>query len=175
MNVVNKKIKSFTDLIVWREGHKLVVDIYIRSAENLSIHTEDGSRGIHTSSAELIKLRKTPAFQAGEVYKATSKFPKEETYSLTDQMRRSATSVTSNIAEGFGRQTYKEKIQFYYLVQGSLTELKNQLIIAKHVGFLRNEIFDQLAMQANIVHQLLQGLIKKSKLILNSSILNHKS
>ena len=122
-----KKIRDFTDLIVWQEGHKLVIYIY----------------------------------------KITMSFPKEETYSLVDQMRRSSSSVTSNIAEGFGRQTYKEKIQFYYLAQGSLIELKNQVIIAKDVGYLSDDVYIRLVEQTNFVHQLLQGLISKSKTFLN--------
>ncbi len=117
------RIKAFTDLIVWKEGHKLVVMIY----------------------------------------KTTKRFPKEETYSLMDQMKRAASSVTSNIAEGFGRQTYKEKVQFFYLSQGSLTELKNQIYISKDVGYLSDQEFNILINQSNFVHQLLQGLIKKSK------------
>ncbi len=123
----SQKIKSFTDLKVWQEGHKLVILIY----------------------------------------QITKKFPQKEVYSLTDQIRRSATSIISNIAEGFGRQTYKEKIQFYYLAQGSLTELKNQILIAKDVGYLKNKDFSNLVEKVNIVHQLLQGLIKKSKTFLN--------
>ncbi len=101
------------------------------------------------------------------VYKITKNFPREETYSLVDQMRRAATSVTSNIAEGFGRQTYKEKVQFYYQAQGSLVELKNQIIISKDVGYLGNDKFEELVYQANIAHQLLQGLITKSKSFIN--------
>lgn len=97
------------------------------------------------------------------IYKITGKFPTKETYSLIDQMRRAATSITSNIAEGFGRQTYKEKVQFYYLAQGSLTELKNQLFISKDVGYLNNMLFKKVTIQANIAHKLLQGLIKKTK------------
>ena len=103
-------------------------------------------------------------------YKITSKFPLKETYSLVDQMRRAAASITSNIAEGFGRRTYKEKIQFYYLAQGSLTELKNQVIISKDVGYLDLNKYNLLTNQANTAHKLLQGLITKSK-----SFLNHKS
>ncbi|PIR80147.1 MAG: hypothetical protein COU25_01570 [Candidatus Levybacteria bacterium CG10_big_fil_rev_8_21_14_0_10_35_13] len=57
------------------------------------------------------------------IYKTTDNFPKKETYSLTDQMRRCAISITSNIAEGFSRQGKKEKLQFYYVSKGSLTEL----------------------------------------------------
>ncbi len=121
------KIKEFTDLLVWQEGHKLVL----------------------------------------LVYKITQSFPKQEVYSLVDQMRRAASSITSNVAEGFGRQGYKEKIQFYYLAQGSLTELKNQLLISKDVGYQSQNNFDQLMTQANKTHQLLQGLITKSKYFLN--------
>ncbi len=101
------------------------------------------------------------------VYKITKSFPKTEMYSLIDQMRRSATSITSNIAEGFGRQTYKEKVQFYYLSQGSLTELKNQLLIAKDVGYLNSVKYYNLAQQVSFVHRLLQGLIQKSKSFIN--------
>jgi four helix bundle protein len=104
------------------------------------------------------------------IYKKTESFPAKETFSLIDQMRRAATSITSNIAEGFGRQTYKEKVQFFYLAQGSLIELKNQLIIAKDVDYLLKDDYTQLFNQANEAHQLLQGLIKKSK-----SFIVHKS
>ena len=104
------------------------------------------------------------------VYKLTDKFPSKETYSLTDQMRRAAASITANIAEGFGRHSYKEKTQFYYLSQGSLLELKNFIIIAKDVGYLSNTDFSQIAQQANIAHQLLQGFIQKTK-----TFINHKS
>lgn len=126
----SSKIREFTDLKVWQEGHRLVV----------------------------------------LVYKITKDFPREKTYSLTDQMRRAASSVTSNIAEGFGRQGYKEKIQFYYLAQGSLTELKNQILIAKDVGYLNERDFKELSEKASATHRLLQGLITKSK-----TFLNHKS
>lgn len=122
------KIQSFTDLIVWQEGHKLVILIY-----------------------QITKL-----------------FPKEETYSLIDQMRRAASSITANIAEGFGRQSYKEKVQFYYMSQGSLVELKNFILIAKDVGYLKEKDFQQLTEQINLTHQLLQGFIRKTKSFLKS-------
>ena len=122
------KIKSFTDLRVWQEGHALAI----------------------------------------AVYEVTRSFPREEAYSLTDQMRRAVVSITSNVAEGFGRQTYKEKIQFYYMAHGSLTELKNQLLLAKDIGYLKKSDLDRLAPIANNTHKLLQGLIRKSKEILKS-------
>lgn len=104
------------------------------------------------------------------VYKITKKFPKEELFCLVSQMRRAALSVTSNIAEGFGRQGLKEKIQFYYLAQGSLTELKNQILAARDVGYISKADLDSLVEQANSAHQLLQGLLTKTK-----SFVNHKS
>lgn len=104
------------------------------------------------------------------IYKCTKSFPRDEMYSLIDQMHRAAVSITSNIAEGFGRQSYKEKIQFYYLSQGSLIELKNQLIIALDVGFLSKEEYSKIKLQADTSHKLLQGLIRSSK-----EFLNHKS
>jgi len=104
------------------------------------------------------------------IYQITKKFPKEEIYSLINQIRRAAASVTANIAEGFGRQGCKEKIQFYYLAQGSLIELKDQILIAKDVGYLENKELEILVEKANTTHSLLQGLITKSK-----TFINHKS
>jgi four helix bundle protein len=101
------------------------------------------------------------------IYKITGEFPKSETYSLIDQMRRAVASITANIAEGFGRHSYKEKVQFYYLAQGSLTELKNFLIIARDVGYIKLDVYNELLEQANLSHKLLQGLITKSKTFLN--------
>lgn len=98
------------------------------------------------------------------IYRVTQLFPKEEIFGLISQMKRCSVSITSNIAEGFGRQTYKEKIQFYVIARGSITELQNQLMIAKDVGFIKNsndynDIFDKTIK----VHKIINGLIKKSK------------
>lgn len=94
------------------------------------------------------------------IYKMTSRFPSKETYSLIDQMRRAAVSVTSNIAEGFGRQGRKEKVQFYFTAQGSLTELENQLLVAKDVGYLGTVDFDRIMEQCVTAHKLLRGLTR---------------
>ncbi len=97
------------------------------------------------------------------VYKETESFPQKEIFALTNQMRRCVVSITSNIAEGFSRQSYKEKVQFYSMALGSLTELQNQLLIARDVGFLNKEKFKQLADQSVVAHKILGGLVKKSK------------
>ena len=97
-------------------------------------------------------------------YKLITKFPKTENFALSDQMRRCAVSITSNIAEGFSRQTDKEKVQFYFTAKGSLTELQNQLLIAKDVNYLTKPDFDKIAQQTVEVHKLINGLIKAKKL-----------
>ena len=123
INKNTNKIKSFTDLNAWKEGHALVIMVYRR----------------------------------------TKLFPKEELYCLVAQMRRCAISVTSNIAEGFSRQTRKEKRQFYYTALGSLTELQNQLLLARDINYLPKKDFDLLAEQSIKVNKLINGLIKSAK------------
>lgn len=103
------------------------------------------------------------------IYKLLRKYPREENFALCDQMRRASISVTSNIAEGFGRQTIKEKIQFYYQAQGSLTEIKNQIITSQDLNYINHNEFIEVISQANIAHQLLQGLITKSKSFIHKS------
>ncbi len=78
-------------------------------------------------------------------------------------MRRAAVSISSNIAEGFSRQSKKEKIQFYYMSKGSLTELQNQLLLSKDVGYLKKEVFTEIAEQTVVVDKLIMGLIKSIK------------
>lgn len=98
-----------------------------------------------------------------EIYKITKNFPREELYALVDQMRRCVISITSNIAEGFSRKSYKEKIQFYSIALGSTTELQNQLLVAKDVGYIAKEQFDSLAYLTVEVHKLINGLIKGAR------------
>lgn len=97
------------------------------------------------------------------LYKDTELFPKSEIFGLTNQMRRCVISITSNIAEGFGRQSYKEKVQFYSIAKGSNLELQNQLLAARDIGYLKIEVFQKLAEQSVVVGRLLTGLIRKSK------------
>ncbi len=99
------------------------------------------------------------------VYKITASFPSREANSLVDQMRRCAISITSNIAEGFSRRTNKEKSQFYYMALGSTTELQNQLLIARDLGYINQETFKILADRTVYIHKLLFGLIKSSKIL----------
>lgn len=114
------KILVFTDLIVWQEGHSLVI----------------------------------------ETYKVTKLLPDNERFGLISQAQRAAVSITSNIAEGFGRRGEKEKVQFYYIAHGSLTELHNHFLVMRDIGVISVETFITLVDKINLVNKLLIGLIK---------------
>jgi len=94
------------------------------------------------------------------VYKATEQFPTREQFGLSSQIRRASVSVTSNIAEGFSRQTKPDKIHFYHMALGSCTEVQNQLIIARDLDFVSLRIFETMESLSIEVHKLLNGLIK---------------
>lgn len=118
-----EKITSFTDLVAWKEAHKLVLVIY----------------------------------------RLTKQLPKEELFGLTNQMRRAAVSISSNIAEGFSRSSRVEKNRFYNIAEGSLIELQNQLLIARDVDYIVSVDFDRIASQTVVVHKLISGLFKSSR------------
>ena len=100
-----------------------------------------------------------------DIYQITKQFPHEEQFGLTNQLRRAAVSITSNIAEGFRRQGPKEKAQFYRTALGSLTEVQNQLLIAKDVKYIDQASFQDIAYRSVRVAKLLNGLIKKAKTV----------
>ncbi|MCX6703553.1 MAG: four helix bundle protein [Candidatus Zambryskibacteria bacterium] len=97
------------------------------------------------------------------LYKTTKKFPSDERFGLISQIQRAGVSISSNIAEGFGRQTLKEKIQFYYQAHGSLTEIKNQIILSKDLEYINENDFVIIKDQIIISQKLLRGLIRKTK------------
>jgi four helix bundle protein len=94
------------------------------------------------------------------IYKITDKFPHKEIFALTGQMRRAAVSISSNIAEGFSRRGKKEKIMFYSMALGSVTELQNQLLVTKDIGYIKEKEFTIINNQTVVVHKLINGLIK---------------
>jgi len=97
------------------------------------------------------------------IYEITKFFSKDEMFGLISQMRRAAVSTTSNVAEGFSRQSSKEKIQFYSIAQGSVTEVQNQLVVSRDVGYLDNSQYSDMQTQSIRVHKLTNGLIKYLK------------
>ncbi|KOH46361.1 four helix bundle protein [Sunxiuqinia dokdonensis] len=109
---------------------------------------------------EFIAWQKAMVFVT-DVYKLTQSFPKEELFGLTSQIRRSAVSVPSNFAEGFGRKGNNEFIRFIRISIGSLYECQTQLEISKNIGYLNQEIFDGLFNQSKEIEALSRGLERK--------------
>ena len=97
------------------------------------------------------------------IYQITGNFPKEEMYGLTNQMRRSAVSVPSNIAEGAGRNSSKEFVQFLHFAIGSLSELETQLIIAFNLKYINNEQKQKMDVIMNSIFKMLSGLVQSVK------------
>jgi four helix bundle protein len=114
-------IKSFRDLLVWREGIGLVKNIY----------------------------------------EATASFPDNERFGLISQLRRAAVSIPSNIAEGHIRGHKTEFRQFLFFALGSVAELETQLIIAKELGYLREEAFENLVGKIHPLGKRIRTLISK--------------
>ena len=102
-----------------------------------------------------------------EIYSLTNDFPKEERYSLTDQIRRAAVSVTSNIAEGFGRYTFNDKRHFLIIAKGSLFELQSQLILATDLRYLDSEKLFTIEKAIENTKKLLYASIKNCNTMRN--------
>jgi four helix bundle protein len=98
-----------------------------------------------------------------DIYKLSESFPKSEVYGLIGQMRRAAVSIPSNIAEGAGRQTKKEFINFLHMAQGSLSELDTQLVIASRLEYLSLDIYKGIEARIETISKMLTGLIKSLK------------
>jgi four helix bundle protein len=97
---------------------------------------------------------------AVRVYRLTAQFPREERYGLTSQMRRAAVSVPSNIAEGKGRASDKELIQFLCHSRGSLFEIETQLTIAEQLGYHTAEDYNAVQCEVAQIGQMINGLIR---------------
>jgi four helix bundle protein len=94
-----------------------------------------------------------------EVYRVTSEFPQHELYGLTNQLRRAAVSVPSNIAEGQARKSNKELARYVNIAKGSLAEIETQLIIADKLGYLENGQADALLTMTDEESRMLSGLL----------------
>ncbi len=96
-----------------------------------------------------------------DIYRGTEKFPDSERYGLTNQMRRAAVSVPSNIAEGAARSSDKEFVRFLDVAFGSCAELETQIIISDELGYIEND--RELLNQIEVVKKLIKGLMKYLK------------
>jgi len=94
-----------------------------------------------------------------QIYKITKKYPNDEKYRLIDQICRAASSVPTNIAEGQGRKTKKEFIQFLTISRGSVEEVKYLLLLSKDLNFISSELSLELNDGYDQVGKMLNGLI----------------
>ena len=97
------------------------------------------------------------------IYEITAKFPTSEIYGLTNQIRRAAISIPSNLAEGQGRNSAKEFTQFIAISLGSLGELETQLIIAQEIDYLTEKELTPLLERLDIIRKMLKSLANTSK------------
>jgi four helix bundle protein len=95
-----------------------------------------------------------------EIYKITKRYPKDELYGIVSQLRRAALSITANIAEGFSRYHYNDKIRFYYIARGSVSEVRNCLILSKDLKYIAKEECKNLSDGMEKVSKLINGLIR---------------
>jgi len=94
-----------------------------------------------------------------EVYRLLKKFPVEERYGLSLQMRRSVVSIPSNIAEGYGRRGKQEYIHYLYVAYGSYCEFETQLLLASDLDYIKKETFEKIFEMAREVERMLKALI----------------
>ena len=111
---------------------------------------------------DLIAWQKAMKFVT-EIYEITRSFPSEERYGITNQLRRAAVSVPSNIAEGQARFSHKEFHHFLSQARGSLVEIETQLLIARNLEYLRAAKADELLVATAQIGRLLNGLIASIK------------
>jgi len=98
-----------------------------------------------------------------DIYKATSNFPREELYGLTNQIRRACASIPANIAEGCGRSSEADFSRFLQIAMGSATELEYHLLLSHDLGILNDIDYENLSRETIEVKQMLTSFIKKLK------------
>ena len=96
-----------------------------------------------------------------EIYRETHEFPKEEKFGLTSQLRRAASSIGANLAEGCGRISARDKARFFTIAMGSASEVQYHLLLAKDLNFLNESLYQELEKQINEVKKMLTPLIQK--------------
>jgi|WetSurMetagenome_2_1015567.scaffolds.fasta_scaffold852565_2 four helix bundle protein len=130
--------------------------------------------GFSERDRKIKSFRDLYAWQEGhelvlQIYAITKYFPAEEIYGLTSQIKRAVVSITSNISEGFGKTSYKDKHRYFVISHGSLLEVENQLTIASDLGYIPKTLFDDISRHSERVHKILNALIKKTDFFANNS------
>lgn len=100
-----------------------------------------------------------------DIYKVTAKFPKEEIYGLTSQVKRAAVSIPTNIVEGSSRNTTKDYLNFLYISRGSLEELRYLILLSQELQFLSADTHKDLESRCALISKMLNSLIGKLKVM----------
>ncbi len=124
---------------------------------NMKINMEYTSLEVWIESRKLTNL----------VYEKTKKFPKEELFGLTNQIRRCSVSIPSNIAEGCGRRTSNDTIQFLHIAKGSLFELETQIYLSLDQNYISEFQFNEVSNQVLVCKKLINGFINYYKKLNN--------
>ena len=93
-----------------------------------------------------------------EIYKVTEKFPSEEKFGLTSQIRRASVSIAANIAEGAGRKSTKEFLNFLSMAQGSASEVETELLISFRLNFLSQKVLEEMHIKLDEIGRMITGL-----------------
>jgi four helix bundle protein len=123
-------------------------------------------RSVSASGEELMRdFRELKVWQKAhaltlDVYRATKSFPRDELYSLTNQIRRAAVSIGANIAEGAGKNTRAELARFLQIALGSASELEYHLLLSRDLGYLVPEVCEQLSQQVIETKKMLSGFVQ---------------
>lgn len=119
--------------------------------------------GDRINSFEQLTVWEEAQSLAVDIYKVTKNFPKEEIFGITNQVRRSSSSISANIAEGFGRRSPKDKLQFYTIAYGSLLETKNFIYLSMKLGYLGQDEAEKIIDHCVSAQKLLNAFMRPLK------------
>lgn len=117
---------------------------------------------MYKSFQELIVWQKAHGLVLS-IYKITKDFPKDEMFILVSQIRRAVISIPANIVEGYRRKSLKDSVNFYYIANASLEELRYHILLSKDLKYLDGFKYKQLELQMNEVSKILNGWLKSQK------------
>lgn len=117
------------------------------------------------NKGKITRFEDMPVWQEAQecavsIYQLSKSFPKDEQYALTSQLRRAASSVSANIAEGFGRGTYKDRSHFYHIALGSLLETKNFIYLAARLDYINKDEVGKIVACINSVHSQITAILR---------------
>lgn len=113
--------------------------------------------GMKIESFEQLTVWQESQNLAVSIYSITKGFPKDELFAMTNQLRRAASSISANIAEGFGRSTVKDKLHFYVMAYGSLLEVKNFLYLSNKLSYVSDKDLETVLLQCTSCQKLINA------------------